>query len=222
MAWVKPYLKNIQRLQMDQTKMKTPDLLVAFETSIIEVEILAKKPKTVKLTKSTKTLNQVILLHFLFRTRPEMTYQQEGYQRGPLHVGRVITTYRAYVWDDKQIENYKKMREIEDFKLLGLVDASVKAAMEALGDELMKYLAEAGEEILPKEKVPHPPKLSYSSIFSGFRSIFQKMPTIAPKKLTKTDAMLISSAKSDAVADVKKSMWGIYHHFKKHHAMLNW
>src|SRR3990167_6116462 len=41
--WVKPYLRNIQRLQLDQSKTETPDLIVAFETSMIEVELLARK-----------------------------------------------------------------------------------------------------------------------------------------------------------------------------------
>ena len=85
-------------------------------------------------------------MHYLFRTRPEMSYQQEGYQRGPIHVGRVQMNFRAYTWTDSQIESYKKYREREDFKLLELIDASVKAAMDALGDELMRYLFEAGED----------------------------------------------------------------------------
>src|SRR3990167_6469306 len=71
--WVKPYLRNIQRLQLDQTKTETPDLLVAFESSMIEVELLARKPGTV---------NQCLLINYLFRTRQEMSYNQE-YQRGP-------------------------------------------------------------------------------------------------------------------------------------------
>jgi len=138
MAWVKPYLKNIQRLHMDQSKMETPDLLVAFETSMIEVELLARRPYKVSLGKDTKNINAVLLIHFLFRTRPEMSYQQEGYQRGPIHVGRVQMNFRAYTWTDEEIEAYKKYREREDFKLIELVDASVKAAMDALGDELRR------------------------------------------------------------------------------------
>src|SRR3990167_479463 len=47
--WVKPYLKNIQRLQLDQSKTETPDLLVAFESSMIEVELLARKPAKIKI-----------------------------------------------------------------------------------------------------------------------------------------------------------------------------
>src|SRR3989339_1363189 len=59
MAWVKPYLKNIQRLMMDQSKAETPDILVAFETSMIEIEILAKKPtKTIKVAGEDLTVYQ--------------------------------------------------------------------------------------------------------------------------------------------------------------------
>jgi len=80
MAWVKPYLKNIQRLHMDQSMMNTPDILVAFETSMIEIEILARKPKSISLKSGSVNINQVILMNFLFRTRPEMSYQEaEGY-----------------------------------------------------------------------------------------------------------------------------------------------
>ncbi len=66
MTWVKPYLKNIQRLQLDQSKTETPDLIIAFESSMIEVEILAVKPVKVR----DVSINQCILLNYLFRTRP--------------------------------------------------------------------------------------------------------------------------------------------------------
>ncbi len=232
MAWVKPYLKNIQRLMMDQSKAETPDILVAFETSMIEIEILAKKPhKTIKVGAKDTTINQVILMHFWFRTRPEMSYVQEGYQKGPLHVGRVQMTFRSYAWTEEDIMLYKKMRDKEDFKLLGLVDSSVKAAMEALGDELMRYLEEAGEEMKKKkeEKEETLPTLvsPFANVYKGFRDMFTlykgvKKTTANPKRPTKNDLYLLDSVKSDAEKAVKSSMWGIYHHFKKHHGMLNW
>jgi len=167
--WVKPYLRNIQRLQLDLSKTETPDLLVAFESSMIEVELLARKPGAV---------NQCLLLHYLFRTRPEMNYQQE-YQKGPLHLGRVEIDFRVYAWTDEQVENYKRMREQEDFQLLGLIDTSVKAAMESLGDELMRYLKEAGEEFGPKTEEKVVKKSSflspYTSIFKGFSDMFGRV-----------------------------------------------
>ncbi len=224
MTWVKPYLKNIQRLQLDQTKTETPDLIVAFESSMIEVEILAVKGK------ETDPVKQCILMHYLFRTRPEMNYSQE-YQRGPLHLGRVEIDFRAYGWSDKEIENYKKLKQQEDLQLLGVIDGSVKAAMEALGDELIRYLKEAGEEI--EEKKIEAPKKEFKSsgpfvsIFKGFAEIFTSFRGIKGakkpgKKRSQTELMKEALARKDSEGKVKKVMWNTYHHFKKQHDMLNW
>ena len=221
MTWVKPYLKNIQRLQLDQSRIDTPDLIVAFESSMIEVEILA--------IKGEGSVKQCILMHYLFRTRPEMSYSQE-YQRGPLHLGRVEMDFRAYAWTDKEIENYKKMREQEDLQLLGVIDGSVKAALEALGDELMRYLKEAGEEFEEKKELPKaPPKRTgpFMSVFAGFAELFTSFKMNKPlkqarKKPTQTDELKLAIAKKNAADVVKKVMWNTYHHFKKQHDMLNW
>jgi hypothetical protein len=218
MHWVRPYLRNIQRLQLDQSKTETPDLLVAFESSMIEVELLAKKPGTV---------NTCLLVSYLFRTRPDMNYSQE-YQRGPIHVGRVEVDIRTYGWSDKEVENYKKMREQEDFQLLGVIDGAVKAAMESLGDELMRYLKEAGEEMGPKiksskEVATTAPKSPYMSIFKGFSEMFKskKSKQIIPKKPSRTQLMKMEEARANAEEAAKSAAWPMFNHFKKHHGMLN-
>ncbi len=223
-AWVKPYLKNIQRLQLDQSRLDSPDLIVAFESSTIEVEILAIKPAS---SPSHHSVNQCILIHYLFRTRPEMNYSQE-YQRGPLHLGRVEIDFRAYAWNDQQIENYRKMKEDEDFQLLGFIDGSVKAALDSLGDELMRYLKEAGEEFEEKKAQPKPTKQTgtFMSLFEGFTGLFAsnkiKKELKKPKKTTRTDMMKLAILRKRAREDVKKVMWVIYHDFKKQHDMLRW
>jgi hypothetical protein len=53
------------------------------------------------------------------------------------------------MWSDDHIMNYLRYREQEDLYMIGVIDRSVQAAMESLGEELEKYLAEAGE---PKYK----------------------------------------------------------------------
>ncbi len=228
MTWVKPYLKNIQRLHMDTSRMDTADMLAAFETSMIEVEILARKPQSKVVYGGEETnVNQCILVHFLFRTRPEMSYQQEGYQRGPIHVGRVMMNFRAYAWTDKEINLYKKYKELEDFKLMGIIDSSVKAAMDALGDELLRYLEQAGDIVAKKEtkkEVKLPSAVSpYKSVFGGFKEMFSSASKASgPRKPTSNEEFKLSVAKKKASGDAKSSMWNIYHHFKKHHAMLNW
>jgi len=220
MTWVKPYLRNIQRLQLDQSKTETPDLIVAFESSMIEIETLA--------IKGEGPVKQCILMHYLFRTRPEMNYSQE-YQRGPLHLGRIEIDFRAYAWDENEIESYKKMRQQEDFQLLGVIDGSVKSALEALGDELMRYLKEAGEEFEEKREMPKAPKRhgTFMSVFAGFAEVLtsftaRKEVRQSGKKPKQTDLMKRAIARKNAEGAVKKVMWNTYHHFKKQHDMLNW
>jgi len=211
---------------MDLTKMDSADILAAFETSMIEVEVLARKP-IAKLNYGGKETNvhQCILVHLLFRTRPEMSYQQEGYQRGPIHVGRIMMNFRAYAWTDKEIELYKKYKDLEDFKLMGIIDGSVKAAMDALGDELLRYLEQAGEHIereKPKE-VKLPSSIPRASVLKGFKELFTSTSKVSgPRKPTADEEFKLSLAKKKAGSDAKSSMWNIYHHFKKHHGMLNW
>ena len=218
--WVKPYLKNIQRLQLDTSRSDTPDLITAFEGSMIEVELLARKPGK---------FNSCILIHYLFRTRPEMNYSQE-YQRGPLHLGRVEIDFRSYAWTDKEVENYKKMKQQEDFQLLGLIDGSVKAALESLGDELMRYLEESGEEMIPKEnKKTEPPKKNpYNQLFGSFNNLLatfkspKKPMQPKQKKISSTEIMRASIEKKSTESSASKQMWDMYHAFKKQHGMLNW
>src|SRR3989338_8187183 len=104
MTWVKPYLKNIRRLSMDENKMASPHLISSFEGAMIEIEFLALKPFAGGMCYS------VMDVHFDYRTRPEMKFVQEGYQRGPIHVGRVMVTFRSYAWTKMQLEQYKKFR----------------------------------------------------------------------------------------------------------------
>ncbi len=152
MNWVKPYLRNIERLTMDQHKIDTAHLVSAFEGAMIEIEVLAKRPAKAGEHggHGGATAYAVYSLHFDYRARPEMKYVQEGYQRGPSHIGRTTFTIRAYAWTQKDLYNYKRFRAAEDFDMLASIDSSVKAAYSALGEDLEKYLREAGEETLPE------------------------------------------------------------------------
>ena len=146
MNWVKPYLRNIARMQMSQEHVESPDIISAFETAMVEIELLLHKPSQI-------SYHPVIIASFRYRTRPEMSFHQDQYaHRGPIHFGRVDVTLRGYAWTKGEIEAYKRFKREEDMLLLGMVDESVKAAMEALGDELENYLAEAGEKEFEEKK----------------------------------------------------------------------
>lgn len=228
MNWLKPYLRNIERLGMDYTKMSSADLVSAFEGSMIEVEVIArkKKPEFGKYT-------SCIVLHFMHRTRPHMSFQAEGYQRGPVHVGKVEVTMRAYAWTDEQIEKYKAMRKDEDLQLLSTLDDSLKLAMDSLGDELKEYLVQAGEtlfaaEVAQKKKEQQPKQPSvlepFLSIGKGFGEMFG---SFSPAGLIKGFSFGGSSRKEmsqkkTAEKDAANSMWRTFKNYRKAHRMVTW
>jgi hypothetical protein len=238
MSWVKPYLKNIRRLTLSD-RSESPELINAFEGSLVEIELLAKK-KPMKLThekapSQNKLVNSVLLLSFNYRTRPQMSFQQEGYQKGPLHVGKSSITIRSYGWTDDEVKKYEEMRRKEDFDLLMSVDGSVKVAMEALGEELEKYLTEAGGDFHNKikdKKTAEAKKSSFVppvwdpflSIFKGFFEIFGSFfPNIELKKKKEgQDPYVIEKERKSAGDSANKDSYQIYNLFKKDHDMVDW
>ncbi len=226
-SWVKPYLRNIKRLNPKQKHISSADLITAFETSIIEIEILARR--------KVGSAYSCILVNLTHRTRPSMAYQQEGFQRGPLHTGRVEVNLRAYAWTDKEIEAYKKLREEEDFEILGLIDDSVKAALDALRDDLERYLKEAGESEFTdkslynqynKQGQEEKQELSQVSsalepfkyLFLGFYDLFKALTGFKSFKTKHEKVVDKSSAKKHALLNA----WLTYNIYKKAHGMLSW
>lgn len=144
MTWMKPYLRNVRRLQMREEFMDSVDMVGAFEGSMLEVEFLAAREEG-------EGYYGVGLVNIKYRTRAALSYQQEGFQRGPKHSGRAEITIRAYAWTKEQIDDYEKMRKSEDIELLETLDESLKLAIDALRDDMLKYLGEAGEELYSKD-----------------------------------------------------------------------
>jgi len=227
MTWVKPYLRHIRRLTLDEEKVLTPDLISAFEGSMLEVELLAHK-----FPGGNKKYKSCILVHFLFRTRPAMSYQQEGYQRGPIHVGKVEINIRGYVWTDEQIKKFKEMRKAEDFELMRSVSESVKAAMDALGDELQRYLKKAEEsEKEEKEKAEEKPKTVFEKFVNRLlgKKVEEKkeegkkeVEKEKKKKEIKLKWWQENAEKKAAKNEVLLVAYETYKNFKKAHNMIQW
>lgn len=231
MNWVKPYIRNIARLQMSPEHTESPDLISAFETSMIEVELIAYKESKTK-------YHPCILATFKYRTRPELSFQKDQYaHRGPIHVGYLEMTFRAYGWSKEQIEAYKKFKKAEDMMLLGMVDESVKAAMEALGEDLEKYLWEAGEkefeekrkaqEAEAKKKKKAINMSMAGGIFEPFAAVFSGMwemlSLFSPGELFSSGKKPKDKGSSkDAAKVAAAEMYQMYKNYKKAHRMLSW
>jgi hypothetical protein len=226
MGWIKPYLRNIKKLQLDEKKIDSSELIAAFEGAMIEIEVLAIQ----KDTKAFKKYFPCVLVHFLYRTRPALTYIQEGYQRGPAHTGKYEMTLRAYVWSEDQIHNYKQMKDEENLQLLSSINESIKAAMDALGEELKRYLLEGGEEFEEKErkKQARKPKFAslepFTSVFGGFKEMFSSLvtlPTLGGKR-KEPSPIAISEEKSAVSRFLRTALYQSSKYFKKAHGFIQW
>ncbi len=223
MGWVKPYLRNIRRLQLDQKKLDSADMVAAFEGSMIEIEVLAKKDDP-----QFKKYYPCILMHFKYRTKPQMSFVGEGYQRGPIHKGKFDLVMRGYVWSKEHIENYQKMKEEEDLSLISMINESIKESMEALGDELKHYLIEGGESFEPPKKPKERPK---PTILDPFKAIFEGVGDIAGsmgaggskgEKKEKIDPVALKDEIETATKVLKTDIYTSYKNYKKMHGMLTW
>ncbi|VVB80816.1 Uncharacterised protein [uncultured archaeon] len=213
MNWIKTYIKHIERLTGQQDLLQNPRLISAFESSLIDIEILARSSP-----QDRKKGYACILMTFEYHTKPSMQYQGDaGYHRGPIHVGETRITWRSYAWTDQQISNYIAMKNREDMELLASIDSSLRSAMEALGTDLMEYLKEAEKGKKPEEekveKTPFGLMEPFAAIGKGMTEMFG---VIMPKKG--------KAAGPDEVPEeaARKLCWTHYNIFKKAHGLLAW
>ncbi len=234
--WIKPYLRHVNRLKLKDKN--TFDIISSFEGSLLDIEVLARTP--------VGPANACTLLTFNYRTRPELKVVQEGYQRGPVHVGRIEINFRVYSWSNQEVEMYKKLKQQEAMDLMGEVSTSVEKAMEGLGGELDKYLREA-DALLEEHKTKgdhneshgeqrhsehstsshtdHPKDEHRKTLMQKFLGDFYTPSHSEAKvdhKKERAEEEKLKKAKEKAEATAKKTTWNIYKNFKKAHKMIMW
>ncbi len=216
--WIKPYLRHVARLNMKERNTASPDLISAFEGSMLDIELLGRKSKG--------GANGCILATFNYRTRPELKVVQEGYQRGPVHIGKFEMHLRVYGWSDEQVKNYKALKKQEGLDLMGGVSESVREAMNSLGNELTKYLDEAdGTKKEAQKEAKKEDKKSFLEKFLGefYTSSKSEEKGKGPsvKDLRKQQEG-INKEMEGLVSGVKFTAFNLFKTFKKAHRMVMW
>ncbi len=233
--WIKPYLRHVVRLNLKERNMMSPDLISAFEGSMLDIELLARSRKVVGKVPDGKggekviAANACILATFNYRTRPELKVVQEGYQRGPVHIGKFEMNLRIYGWDDEQVEKYKKLKDRENLDLMGAISTSVQQAMESLGKQLDAYLEEAqGAKKKSEKEESKKDERSFTSRFLG--EFYTASPKKDQKSATSTKELKkfeqemrgLLDDKSKLIRDVKGTAFNMFKTFKKSHRMVMW
>jgi len=168
-------------------------------------------------------------MNFEYETKPQLQFQAEGYQRGPIHVGTTRITWRNYAWTMDQIKNYRDMRERMDFEAISQVDTSLREVMDALGTDMMNYIDEVKRELSP----PSETKKEDKKAFMPFSEISKSVKETFGFDITKYIKDIIP-AKKDGKEDKMKKEYGSaagtanfltflhYNIFKKANGLLSW
>ena len=232
LAWIKPYLRHVARLNMKERNMLSPDLISAFEGSMLDIELLGRVRRTVGSVPEGKDgtkeigANGCLLVTFGYRTRPEMKVVQEGYQRGPVHIGKFEMNIRVYGWTDEEIERYKKLKDRENLDLMGTISTSVQQAMESLGKELDLYLEEARGT--PQQASGLEKKQDHRTMMQKFLGEFytssppaEKGKALSARQLRGMDKK-IEGEMGELVGKAKRTAFNMFKTFKKAHRMVMW
>ncbi len=218
LTWLKPYLANIKKLQTVSTSRA--ELVKAFDTSVIELELLAISGKVPKEKPDiTDTAPKAVLrIKFDFTAIPQIAYQ-EGSAKGAIHVGKTIITIEGFVATEKQIQDYIKKLEEEDYEILQSIDESIGAMKE----ELEKYLKMAGEVEKKEEKKEEKEGFfePFKAIYEGFKEIFTLGKKVEKKEgLPRLRTKEELEAFEKAFEDIKKRSYVLYYVFKKAFGMI--
>ncbi|MBU1111815.1 MAG: hypothetical protein ABIG93_01595 [archaeon] len=212
LAWLKPYLRTIKKLNMKEGSDMSYNMISAFESSLTDIEVLCHYPDT----------DHCLMVTFNFRTRPHMKFVQEGYQRGPVHVGQMRMVVRALDWKKSHIRRYKALKEAESLELMGDLSGSVQQSMEALGGELERYLKEAEGIKDEDEKEKKSAKKSVAEMMFGDFINFDKLRERKASSGKKDKSNDEDAGLGDGRGAILFSAWGTYKNFKKAHRMVTW
>ena len=228
-SWIKPYLRAIKALQSGSTD-ESPDVSSAFETNMVELELVGYKKKySISNEEGFETEYEFkkyfpcTLVKFKHVAMPMMSYQKE-YQRGPIHVGRTEITIEPHFLTQKQIEEYKTAMDRKDLEEIEDLIPSLQGSLSSLGEELDKYLVEAGENINIEKKEKEKPQ---EGLLSPFINIFKGIKEIVTLKKapSKKGEEVLSKRKEQVEMDEAKKIaagtsFVLYDIFKKGHGML--
>src|SRR3989338_8467426 len=141
-SWLKPYMTALKALQM-KGDITSPDLISDFETSKLELELLA-------VMKEGKKYRSCVLVRFKVVTRPELSYSQGG-GRQVLHSGQMdieIETYvEEYLREAETGERKEKKTEKKE-KEPGIFDP-----FKGLAESFKMFFPEKGEKGQSKKEM---------------------------------------------------------------------
>jgi len=241
--WTRPYLIATQKLIPAEYKQLLEEhkelglgpaaVPTPFHAMWFYLELQAKKKAEIKELKrppfemtEIKLKNEDLRPHTIievrtaFRGAPQMGTMGARGERGTAFTGKTLVKFVTFVMSKEHITLLEREREEE---ILQFIDAMTTETLQALAEDLNKYLKEeekASEAPKPKPMFELPFKELWSSVkkFNDeAKKILQKLPNM---QISDKEAWAIARLKLIAESKSKKDLDTLYDTFKKSHKML--
>ncbi len=223
-SWIKPYLTALKSLQM-KGDTGAHELVSSFESSKMELELLAVFKEGKEGKEEKKNYNSCALVRITVVTRPELIFAQGG-QRQVQHSGQVKISIEPYVATTEDIEFYRNYTDKEIMKRIsgveyGDVVQDIESVLESIGDDVKEYLREAeeGKKEEKKEEKKNP-KQSIMDPFTALMDSLKMFKLQKSDKKNKTDEKARENEKKSLAKDASGKAWALYDIFKKSNGML--
>lgn len=241
--WARPYLKSAEQLRSSELLSKSPELVTAFNTILLQLTIMTTQgmdlvsattlnkygrelPEEFRKMKLRK-YNSVIFVDFSFRGIPSRMGQH--YTFG----GKTELYIRSYALSDDEIDLFKYRLEKKD------IDEALKLVEGMTTESLLKIQADIDEFLEKKEEKKSEEKSEDINPFSALLSIFstkkkkenaegkeerlKKLDEEVKKKGgLKKDNYAEAYIRSYVEANAKNFSFVIYDKYKAAHGMVSW
>ena len=156
--WAKPYLKAAQELEMKAGGERNPEIVKAFNTTILELTLLGTQgvkldngikegsiPKSAPKSKNLRDFFNCFVIEFTFRSIPQKVSQRGDYVFG----GRTEVKFSSFVLNKEELDIVQKEIDKSDVAdVMNLVEGMTTQSLEQLQEDIDEFL----EEPEPEEK----------------------------------------------------------------------
>ncbi len=236
--WVKPYLIAINKLRPPVEVAEPEEIVTAFDVARIYISLLGTKevaelprpgtyPIKVKPTRDEDKVFQCVIAEFIFRSSPAGIVERGHYTQR----GKVKMIFKPYVFTKAQLD---KLKALEEDEILQFAEGVTKESLDAMHEDLKKYLEEKPEAKKEEFEIPlfKPIKDIVSGMIEPFKGIAEGIKFLtapskkaggkAEKKPSALEKHQLERLKEAAKEKAEKACWNVFEKYKKTYKMITW
>ncbi len=225
--WAKPYLKAASQLEQKEPG-RNPSFVKIFNTILLELTILAKKPVTPpeergmdKKRKLKRKYYKCVLVDFNFRGIPRKIGGQGHYSFG----GRTEIRFQSYALNEDELKKLDKELEKNDVgDVLKLIEGITDESLRKIQEEIDFFLEEQEKEEKEKKK-PKDTSNPFLALFGFYNKKDEKKKESTKKtedKIRPDDWFEANQVRKYALEEAKETAFKIFDVYKKVHNMASY